>query len=86
MRAHQPKLLGHASGRAVREVRYSLAHPAIGPLLYWLGVAIFIRPVMELIPGFADDVFSQGRGYLTLVSSRARGYVFWILDWLAGAN
>ena len=59
-------------------VRYSLAHPAIGPLFMLVGaVAIFIRPVMELLPGFADDVFSQGKeGYVTLVSMIGLGAMF----------
>ncbi len=59
-------------------VRYSLAHPAIGPLFMMVGaVAIFIRPVMELLPGFADDVFGQGKqGYVTLVSMIGLGAMF----------
>ena len=59
-------------------VQYAVRHPAIGPLFLMVGaVAIFIRPVMELLPGFADDVLGQGKeGYVTLVSMIGLGAMF----------
>jgi MFS family permease len=59
-------------------VRYSVSHPAIGPLFLMVGaVAIFIRPVMELLPGFADDAFNRGKeGYVMLVSMIGMGAMF----------
>lgn len=41
--------------------RYAAAHPGIGPLLVVLtGVALFARPFMDLLAGFADAVFDRG--------------------------
>jgi predicted MFS family arabinose efflux permease len=48
-----------------REIGDSMAyvarHPGIGPMLVLLTVSsILSRPVAEMLPGFADDVFSRG--------------------------
>ncbi|MBO88594.1 MAG: hypothetical protein CMP14_03655 [Rickettsiales bacterium] len=41
--------------------RYAFKHPGIGPLLIILVMmAIFGRPFIELLPGFADKIFSRG--------------------------
>ena len=41
--------------------RYAFKHPGIGPLLIILVmIAIFGRPFIELLPGFADKIFSRG--------------------------
>ncbi|HET8727553.1 MAG TPA: MFS transporter [Alphaproteobacteria bacterium] len=51
-------------------VRYTVAHPGIGPLLLLLTVtAIAIRPFIELLPGFAADVFGRGATGLAILSS-----------------
>lgn len=48
---------------------YAVRHPGIGPLLAMLTViALFARPYMELLPGFAAEVFGRGAdglGWLT---------------------
>lgn len=49
-------------------VRYVVHHVGIGPLLVLLAIgSVFTRSVMDLFPGFADEVFhqgAQGLGYL----------------------
>jgi len=41
--------------------RYAFKHPGIGPLLIILVMmAIFGRPFIELLPGFADKIFGRG--------------------------
>ena len=42
-------------------LRYTARHPGIGPLLLLLVVASMMsRPLGELLPGFADEVFARG--------------------------
>lgn len=58
-----------AMGRDIREgVVYAAGHPGIGPVLFLLLFsAITSRPSLELLPGFADEVFrrgAQGLGWL----------------------
>lgn len=59
----------------VEGFRYAASHPGIGPLLLVLTVmAIFGRPYMELLSGFADDVFQQGvKGYSLMLSVTGAG-------------
>lgn len=56
-------------------VRYSVTHPGIGPvLLLLLVLGLGIRPMAELLPGFADLVFGLGvGGYSMMVSSIGLG-------------
>jgi len=51
-------------------IRYTATHPAIGSLLLLL-VAIGVggRPLTELLPGFADDVFNAGAAGLSILAS-----------------
>ena len=51
-------------------IRYTATHPAIGSLLLLL-VAIGIggRPLTELLPGFADEVFNAGAAGLSILAS-----------------
>ncbi len=51
-------------------IRYTATHPAIGSLLLLL-VAIGVggRPLTELLPGFADDVFQAGAAGLSILAS-----------------
>lgn len=65
-------------------VRYAATHQAIMPLLVLSTVcSLLARPVYELLPGFADEVFSRGAGGLaTLTSVVGLGAVFAGL-WLA---
>jgi predicted MFS family arabinose efflux permease len=46
----------------IREgLAYTVRHPGIGPLLLLMTVATMIsRPLTEMLPGFADEVFARG--------------------------
>jgi predicted MFS family arabinose efflux permease len=51
-------------------VRYAGTHPGIGPVLVLLLVtSVLIRPIVELLPGFADDVFGRGADGLAWLTS-----------------
>jgi MFS family permease len=50
--------------------RYAMSHPGIGPLLILMIVAsVLTRPVVELLPGFAGDVFQSGAQGLARLSA-----------------
>lgn len=62
---------------------YALRHPGIGPALLLLAAGcICLRPVFELLPGFADEVFRRGaQGFSALASATGIGAIaggFWI--------
>lgn len=67
---------GRKSGGLFRQsfdgVRYAAGHSGIGPLLLLLiAIALGVKPFLELLPGFADDVFHrgvQGLAHLTAIS------------------
>ena len=49
---------------------YAFSHPAIAPLLVLMvAVSVLTRPALELLPAFADAVFSQGAGGLAVLTS-----------------
>jgi len=78
-RKHNGVLADIAAG-----VRYGLTHAGIGPILLLLLVmGLGIRPVAELLPGFADLVFGLGvGGYSMMVSAvglGAMGGATWML-------
>jgi MFS family permease len=51
-------------------VRYAMAHPGIGPILVLHAVmAVCARPFVELLPGFAAEVFDRGASGLAILSS-----------------
>ncbi|MDX1540327.1 MAG: MFS transporter [Geminicoccaceae bacterium] len=51
-------------------IRYAARHPGIGPLLLLhLVLALGVRPFVELLPGFASEVFEGGAGVLAVLSS-----------------
>ena len=51
-------------------VTYVLSHPGIRFLMILLGVTgIFIRPFIDLLPGFADQVFGRGPDGLAILLS-----------------
>ena len=58
-------------GDMVDGIRYGFGHPGIRFLLIMLGVTgLFIRPVIELMPAFAEQVFASGStGFAILMSS-----------------
>ena len=48
-------------GDMVEGVRYAFTHASIGPLLTLIFlVSILTRPILELFPGFNDDIFHKG--------------------------
>jgi predicted MFS family arabinose efflux permease len=54
----------------VSGVKYVIADPGMRFLMILLGVTgIFIRPFMELLPGFADQVFGRGPDGLAILMS-----------------
>ena len=56
----------------VEGIRYAVGHPVIGPLLFILLCASTLgRPVTELLPGFAAEVFGRGAGGLAWLTSAA---------------
>jgi len=65
-RGEQPAML-----QAIGEgLRYVVGHPGIGPILALNAtLSITARPYVELLPGFADDVFGRGAGGLAMMSS-----------------
>ncbi len=64
---------GHSRGGMLADIGEGLAyvrrHPGIGPVFLLMAIgAIWIRPLQDLLPGFADTVFAsgpQGLGWLT---------------------
>ncbi len=49
---------------------YVMRHPGIGPLLFLLTmVSIGVRPFVELMPGFAADVFDRGADALAMMTA-----------------
>ena len=65
-------------------MRYALRHPGIARMLVILTVvSVFGRPYMELLSGFADEVFGRGaEGYSAMVSVTGVGAMLGGL-WLA---
>lgn len=51
-------------------IRYTATHPGIGTLFVLLiAIGVGGRPLQELLPGFADDVFHAGAGGLSILAS-----------------
>ena len=62
--------LGDIPGEIVDGYRYAARHPGIGQLLVLLTVvAVCARPYIELLPGFADQVFGRGAQGLAWLTS-----------------
>jgi predicted MFS family arabinose efflux permease len=72
-------------GELADGVRYVATHPGIAPILVlMIAVCIGARPVVELLAGFAAEVFNSGADALALLtSSIGVGAIFGGL-WLAG--
>ncbi len=61
---------GTLAGQIVEGVRYTAAHPGIGPLLLlYFAYALCARPLIEMLPGFAAEVFGRGAGALAMLTS-----------------
>lgn len=81
-----PASQGAGLGRDLLEgFRYAARHPGIGPLLGLLVVTnIFGRPFVELLPGFAADVFAAGPQGLAMMTSAIGCGAIVAGTWLAG--
>ncbi len=65
-------------------IRYTATHPGIAPLLLLLiALGIGGRPLNELLPGFAADVFRSGAGGLSILASAIGGGAILGGVWLA---
>ncbi|MCH6576600.1 MAG: MFS transporter [Proteobacteria bacterium] len=71
-------------GEVAEGWRYTVAHPGIRPVLVLLVItAVVSRPVVDLLPGFAGDVFHRGAGGLAwLTAAMGLGAMLGAL-WLA---
>ncbi|MFP6733952.1 MAG: MFS transporter [Rhodospirillales bacterium] len=56
-------------------IRYVSGHAGIAPLILLVfGAALFVRPYMDMLPGFADAIFDRGpEGLATLVAASGVG-------------
>lgn len=69
-----PETAGREHRGLVAEIgaglRYTVNHPGLGPLMgLHLCVSMAVRPIVELLPGFADRVFDGGADTLALLTS-----------------
>ena len=68
--AAAPKAPRSMLGAVADGLRYALHHPGIGPILLLQAVlALCARPFVELLPGFAAEVFGRGAPGLAMLSS-----------------
>jgi predicted MFS family arabinose efflux permease len=66
----EPKAARSMLGAVADGLRYALSHPGIGPILVLQAVlAVCARPFVELLPGFAAEVFGRGALALAVLSS-----------------
>lgn len=75
LRSGNNRAHGSVFAEMIDGIRYGLSHAGIGPmLLLLLFLGLGIRPLTELLPGFADLVFGLAvGGYSTMVSSVGLG-------------
>jgi predicted MFS family arabinose efflux permease len=75
----------------VEGIRYTALHPSIAALLVLLtALGIGGRPLSELLPGIAADVFHSGAGGLSLLASSMGGGAIlgglWLGQWAHSSN
>lgn len=69
-RPSRPAQKGGLLGEVRAGIGYAARHPGIAPLLFLLiVVCLCTRPFVELLPGFAEDVFKAGAGGLALLTA-----------------
>lgn len=67
--------IGHAPSRSILAemvdgFRYAARHPGIGRIMLYAGViGVFARPMLELMPAFADGLFQKGAEGLAMLTS-----------------
>lgn len=65
-------------------IRYTFGHKALAPLLILAAIgSLLSRPVFELLPGFADQVFGRGAGGLAILTSAVGAGAIVAGIWLA---
>lgn len=65
-------------------VAYTARHPGIGPMLLLMtAMSVCVRPLLELLPGFAADVFGGGAEALAMLSAVVGGGAILGGVWLA---
>lgn len=74
MRLEFPERKGHSSANMLGDIAEGLAfvrgHAGIGPLFLLMTIgAIWIRPLQDLLPGFADQVFQAGPSGLGILTA-----------------
>ncbi len=74
MRLEFPDRKGHSSANMLGDIAEGLAyvrgHAGIGPLFLLMTIgAIWIRPLQDLLPGFADQVFQAGPSGLGILTA-----------------
>lgn len=63
------RTLGMA-GEVMEGVRYIARHPGIGPVVVFVFIfSVAVRPIIELMPAFADAVFDRGAAGLSLLNT-----------------
>jgi len=75
---------GGVLAQAFDGIGYARHHPGIGPILLLLiAMAVGVKPMLELLPGFADEVFHRGvQGLAQLTAAAGLGALITAL-WLA---
>jgi MFS family permease len=67
--------VGHAPSRSILGetldgFRYAARHPGIGRIMLFAGIiGVFARPMLELLPAFADGLFGRGAEGLAVLTS-----------------
>lgn len=72
------EIVGASAGSFIADIRdglrYTMTHPGIGALFVLLiAFGVGGRPLPELLPGFADDVFRAGAAGLSILASAIGG-------------
>ena len=85
--AAEPKVHGSFTAELSEGIRYTAIHPGIGALLLLLiALGVGGRPINELLPGFAADVFQSGAGGLSIMASAIGGGAILGGLWLGGRS
>lgn len=68
---HVPERGGGAIMAEIKEgFRYAASHAGIAPVLVMLfAISLFSRPLIEMLPGFADEIFARGASGLAWLGS-----------------
>lgn len=70
MNGRKPKHGGGIFAQMADGYRYALTHPGIGPMLILMLITcIAMRPVFELLPGFAAEIFGRGAEGLSMMAT-----------------